>query len=123
MPITPGPWRVELVPGSYQRPAIVMAGEKVVASCMGNQLEPQAASIREAADNATAISFLPNLIEAIEPFARFYEVARYLTGPYSAMDFEITSGVAGTAKLTKSDYERLRDLLDRVNGRPASIPA
>lgn len=46
---------VKLVPRSYQRPALVKRGDKVVAACLGNQLDPAATSIGEAAANARFI--------------------------------------------------------------------
>jgi|SRR6185312_14696428 len=63
---TPGPWTVRLVAGSYQRPALVVAGEKVVASCLGNQLEPSATSIREATANAHLIAAAPDMLTALQ---------------------------------------------------------
>jgi hypothetical protein len=60
---TPGPWVVEVVKGSYQRPALVMSGTKVVASCLGDQLDPGASSIREATANAHLIAVAPELYE------------------------------------------------------------
>lgn len=63
---TPGPWHVELAKGSYQRPALVMAGKKLVASCLGDQLSPNATSIGEAEANARLIAAAPTMKEALE---------------------------------------------------------
>lgn len=63
---TPGPWKAVLVPGSYKRPALVQAGDKVVASCLGDQLNPEATSIGEAAANARLIAAAPTLLRELE---------------------------------------------------------
>jgi hypothetical protein len=55
---TQTPWRVELIPGSYKRPAVVYSGDKLVASCLGDQLNPAATSIGEARANAAFIARL-----------------------------------------------------------------
>lgn len=62
---TPGPWSIELVKGSYQRPVLVRAGDKVIASFLGNQLDPDATSIREAKANACLSAAAPALYEAL----------------------------------------------------------
>jgi len=62
---TPGPWAVQLVSGSYRRAALVMAGNKLVASCMGDQLDPTGTSIGEAAANAHLIAAAPDLLDAL----------------------------------------------------------
>lgn len=79
---TSGPWRVELVKGSYRRPALVLAGDKLVASCLGDQLKPDATSIGEATANARRIvqcvnahddlvAALANLLPRFEAACRF----------------------------------------------------
>lgn len=69
---TPGPWTVVLAKGSYQRPALVMAGDKTVASCLGNQLEPEATSIGEATANARLIAAAPDLLALAEGVAEYF---------------------------------------------------
>jgi len=59
---TQGPWTVTFVKGSYQRPALVMAGHKLVAECPGDQLQPQQPSIGEAEDNARLIAEAPAML-------------------------------------------------------------
>ncbi len=66
---TDGPWEVALIKGSYKRPALIMAGDKVVASCVGNQLEPDATSIREATANAYLLVASKELYAAGEKLA------------------------------------------------------
>lgn len=63
---TKGPWAAKLIRGSYKRPAIVKAGDKIVAACGGDQLNPDAPSIGEAAANATLIAAAPELYEALK---------------------------------------------------------
>lgn len=58
---TPGEWRAQLVKGSYKRPALVMSGDKLVAQCMGDQLDPGATSIGEAAANAWLLAAAKDL--------------------------------------------------------------
>jgi hypothetical protein len=65
---TTGPWRVAIVKGSYKRPAMVLAGDKLVASCMGDQLDPDATSIGEATANAQLIAAAPDLYELVAAF-------------------------------------------------------
>lgn len=60
-----GKWRVVIVKGSYKRPALVMTGDKVVASCLGDQLSPDATSIGEATANARLISAAPEMLAAL----------------------------------------------------------
>jgi hypothetical protein len=62
---TPTPWAVELVAGSYKRPAFVRAGEKIVASCGGDQLKPDQPSIAEARENAEFIAKACNSHDAL----------------------------------------------------------
>jgi hypothetical protein len=52
---TPGEWAVQAVPGSYQVPFHVLAGDKLVAICTGDQLARNATSIGEAEVNAELI--------------------------------------------------------------------
>lgn len=70
---TKGPWAAKLIRGSYKRPAIVKAGDKIVAACGGDQLNPDAPSIGEAAANATLIAAAPELYEAAWPIADFLD--------------------------------------------------
>lgn len=63
---TPGPWTVVLVRGSYQRPALVVAGKKIVAECKGDQLAPDQPSIGEAEANANLIAQAPALRAEVE---------------------------------------------------------
>jgi hypothetical protein len=69
---TPGPWNVVLVPGSYQRPWIVQTPDgKIVATGKGDQLEPDATSIREATANAALIASAPVLLELLDRLSGF----------------------------------------------------
>jgi hypothetical protein len=66
---TAGKWLVKIVKGSYKRPALVVCGEKVVAHCWGDQLDPGATSIGEATANAQLIAAAPELYEALAALA------------------------------------------------------
>jgi hypothetical protein len=62
---TPGPWTSTECGGSFQRPFIVQAGDKLVAGLEGDQLKPGAASIGEARANASLIAAAPDLLAAL----------------------------------------------------------
>jgi hypothetical protein len=88
---SPTPWHVVIVSGSYKRPAYVKSGDKLVASCMGDQLDPDATSIGEATANAAFITRAVNshaaLLAALEQIADDYKTYRghedYDEGPMS----------------------------------------
>lgn len=63
---TAGNWVVEIVRGSYKQPALVKSGDKVIAHCMGDQLDPQGTSIGEAKANAKLIASAPELLEVLK---------------------------------------------------------
>jgi hypothetical protein len=89
---TPGDWSVTIVRGSYKQPYLIETdGGKVVAHCVGNQLEPEATSIKEARANAALIAAAP-------------EMYRALVAVWSSMKLESGVGelVAGALKKAES---------------------
>lgn len=95
MNYTPGPWEVIEVKGSYKIPFVVAAGEKRVATCTGDQLNPEGTSIGEARANARLIAAAPELVEALEGFL-------------NPANFRLTHG--------DSVFENARALLARIKG-------
>jgi len=63
---TPGPWWAKPIPGSYKQPFQIMAGETIIAQCVGDQLTPEATSIGKARGNARLIAASPELYAASE---------------------------------------------------------
>lgn len=72
---TPGKGEVIAIKGSYKQPFQVRVGDKVVAQCLGDQLEPDAASIGEARKNAeliaAAFTAAHEVTEMIGPHGRY----------------------------------------------------
>lgn len=77
---TPGPWHMIIILGSYQQPCLIEAAGKAVAKCLGNQLEPDATSIKEARANAHLIAAAPDM------FAAANEAFDFLGGVDDAAD-------------------------------------
>lgn len=103
---TPGPWRSD--PNSVT--GSVWAGNEFVASVYPNA--PTDASVfdewprlGELRANARLIAAAPELLEALQPFARYLEVLQEMggntpkTGPYMA----VSSSIAGDAEITVED--------------------
>jgi len=63
--ITEGEWSVTVVGGSYKQPYLIQVGDKTIAQCFGNQLEPDATSIGEARANAALIAAAPDLYAVV----------------------------------------------------------
>jgi hypothetical protein len=63
---TSGVWSVTIVRGSYKQPYLIETDSgKVVAHCVGNQLEPDATSIKEARANSALIAAAPDMYRAL----------------------------------------------------------
>lgn len=54
------------------------------------------------------------LIAALQPFARFYEVARHMGGPSDPMFHRVESCVGGVSELRALDYRLAFDLVQQA---------